>query len=148
MEEIILKRATDQDVDKFIDIERSIGQLKTYSLMTDKEEALQEIDNNIVYFIILNNEIVGSVMYENKSNDHAYISGLVVNPKCQGRGIARQAMEVIMEELGEKKRIDLVTHPENDKAINLYQSLGFSIKGRKENYFGDGEPRVIMVKEN
>lgn len=118
--------------------------------ITLKRAALQdmeEITKNIVYFIILDNEIVGSVIYENKSEDHAYISGLVIDQKYQGQGLARKAMELIMEELKDKKRIDLVTHPENDKAINLYKSLGFIIGETKENYFGDGEPRIVMVKE-
>lgn len=43
-------------------------------------------------------------------------------------------------------KIDLVTHPENTKAIRLYESLGFKIAERKENYYGDGEPRVVLVK--
>ncbi len=70
----------------------------------------------------------------------------MVLPEHQGQGIAKIAMEYILSEIGEAKRIDLVTHPENNKAVNLYASLGFAIESRKEDYFGDGEPRIVMVK--
>lgn len=84
-------------------------------------------------------------MYQMKSPDHAYISGLVIRPEFQGRGLATEAMEKVLEELKDVTTIDLVTHPDNARAITLYESLGFSISERIENYFDDGEPRVVMT---
>ena len=55
-------------------------------------------------------------------------------------------MTFVLEEFRDVKRIDLVTHPDNIKAIALYQSLGFAIESRKENYYGDGEPRIVMAR--
>ena len=43
-------------------------------------------------------------------------------------------------------RFDLVTHPENLPALNLYLSLGFNVESRSENHFGDDEPRLLLVK--
>jgi ribosomal-protein-alanine N-acetyltransferase len=59
--------------------------------------------------------------------------------------LARKAMIHVLNEIELVKRIDLVTHPDNTKAINLYESLGFKIESTIENYFGDGEPRIVMV---
>jgi len=42
------------------------------------------------------------------------------------------------------KRIELVTHPDNP-ALKLYESLGFTVESRKENYWGDGEPRLVLA---
>ena len=86
-------------------------------------------------------------MYDEKG-DVAYISYMVVDPAYQGRGVARKALISVLEELKGKRRIELVTHPDNAKALKLYQSLGFIVEGRKENYYGDGEPRLMLVKEN
>ena len=116
--------------------------------MSDPAEAKEELEKCLVYFIKINNETVGSISYEWKNQNHAYIAGLTIIPEFQGRGLAREAMVKILAEIGEIQRIDLVTHPENAKAIKLYQSLGFKIESQKENYYGDGEPRVIMAKNH
>ncbi len=104
-----------------------------------------EIANNVVYLVCDADRIVGSVMYEMKASDHAYLSGLVIKPDAQGRGIGKRAMMKVLEELRDVPLIDLVTHPDNDRAIKLYEALGFTISERIENYFGDGEPRVRMI---
>jgi len=83
-----------------------------------------------------------------KDEHHVYLSGLAIMPQFQGKGIARQAIKMILEKLKDVELIDLMTHPENEKAINLYSSLGFKKTGEKyQNYFGDGEPRIKMVLE-
>jgi len=144
---ITFKLATEKDIPTFIALEKSIGNLRTYSNMTDEKEAKDEFKKNIVHFIQYDDEIVGSVEYEIKGPDHAYISGLLVNPKFQGKGIGRETMKWLLKKLQNIKTIDLVTHPDNIVAVNLYKSLGFTIGKRIENYFGDGEPRIILALE-
>lgn len=91
---------------------------------------------------------MGDVAYQMKNENHAYISGLAVAKEFQGQGIAKQAMQIILEKLKNVELIDLVTHPENTKAIKLYESLGFKQVGEPmEDYFGDGEPRIRMILE-
>lgn len=141
-----LIRAKLEDSQDFIDLESNFSNLKTYSNMTDPEEVVEQIKNSIVYFIKIGEEKIGSVSYEKKSSDHFYIDGLIILPKFQGQGYGREAMQKVLTEIGSVKRIDLVTHPQNERAIKLYESLGFKIESRKENYFGDGEPRVVMAK--
>ena len=85
-------------------------------------------------------------LYEKNDNGNIYIGGLVVSPRFQGQGIAREAMIIVLEKFKDVKRIDLVTHPDNIGAVNLYQSLGFIAESRKENYYGDGEPRIVMAR--
>lgn len=139
------ERATEKDADAFLELERSAEGSPTYSPTIDPAEALTEIENNVVYFIREDAEIVGSVMYEMKALDHAYISGLIVRPDMQNRGIGKEAMGKVLDELKDVPTIDLVTHPDNTRAIQLYESLGFTRGERMENYFGDGEPRVVMT---
>ena len=139
------ERASVKDIETFVEIERSVGNSPTYSPTIDSEEALTEIENNVVYFIRENEQIVGSVMYKMKAPDHAYISGLAIRPDFQGRGIGKAAMKKVLAELSAVPTIDLVTHPNNVRAIALYTSLGFTLGERIENYFDDGEPRVVMT---
>lgn len=140
-----LKRATIEDIDTYIALEKSLGKNKLYSAYTDKDEALEELKKATVYFITKDGEAVGHVAYEMKEDSHAYLSSILIKPEYQGQGLARQAMGKILEELKNVKLIDLVTHPENVRSISLCESFGFKKTERYENYFGDGEPRIKMV---
>lgn len=149
MLEISLRQAKDENIERFIEIEQAADS-KTYSAMTTDKEWKDELikQNAKIYAIILSDEIVGDVSYEIKENSTAYISGLCVDHELRGQGIGKQAIGLILDELKNYKRIELVTHPENKNAIKLYSSFGFSIEKQMENYFGDGEPRILMIKIN
>lgn len=142
---ITLERASADDAAVFLDIEKSIPLTPTYSPTADLSEALEEIRNNIIYLIRKGDKIAGNVMYQMKSSDHAYISGVTIRPDFQGQGIGKAALEKVLEELKDVPTIDLVTHPDNARAIELYKSLGFTVGERVENYFDDGEPRIMMT---
>lgn len=140
-----LIRATDKDIQKLLEIEKTTAGLKIYSGYFNEKEIEEWIDNDIVYLIKNDGVIVGSISYEVKDKNHAYISGLVIKPEFQKQGLARQAMELLLEELKKFKKLSLAVHPDNH-AVRLYESLGFVVETRKENYFGDGEPRLVMIK--
>jgi ribosomal protein S18 acetylase RimI-like enzyme len=145
-ENIKLKRATMEDIPSILEVEKCLAGTKIYSALTDKDEVIKEVENSTFYLIEKGSEVVGDTSYKIKGKNHAYISGLGIIPKFQGQGIARQTMKMILEELKNVKIIDLVTHPENEKAISLYKSFGFEQTGEPmENYFDDGEPRIRMV---
>lgn len=147
-EAINLRRATVEDADAVLAIEKSLEGTKTYSALTNREEVIEEITDHFMYLIEQNAIAVGDISYEMKDENHAYLSGLAIMPQFQGKGIARQAVKMILEQLKDVELIDLVTHPENEKAVALYESFGFKKIGEpQENYFGDGEPRIKMVLE-
>ncbi len=147
IEGISLRRATVEDVDDILAVEKSLEGIKTYSPLTDREEAVKEITDSFVYLIEQNSRVVGDISYEIRDKNHAYISGLAIMPDFQRQGIGRKALEMVLEDLKDFEVIDLVTHPDN-KSIGLYKSFGFKEAGEKiENYFGDGESRIRMVLE-
>lgn len=144
---ITLQRATiEEDLNTFLSLERSVADSKFYSAILTEEEAKEEFKNNLIFLIKLDDIVVGSIAYETKSPDHVYISGLVVEPKYQGRGIGRAALTMLIDKFADIKRVDLVTHPQNTPALLIYLSLGFVIESWHDNYFGDGEPRVTLAK--
>jgi ribosomal protein S18 acetylase RimI-like enzyme len=79
---------------------------------------------------------------------HAYTPGIavfnhvlsdltiVVHPAFQGRKLGRTIFTIFLEEIGLHRpdigRVELVARESNEKAIKLYQSLGFRIEGRLE----------------
>ncbi|MEK7554209.1 MAG: GNAT family N-acetyltransferase [Patescibacteria group bacterium] len=146
-EPVQLKEATVTDIPTLLKLEQSVAGTNVYSPMLEKSDWTEELQTNKVYLIEKNNVVVGNLSYERKSSDHVYVSGLVISPEFQGQGVAREVLTRLLKELKDVKRIDLVTHPENQKALQLYQSLGFVVESRKENYFGDGEPRLILANK-
>jgi len=89
---------------------------------------------------------VGSISYKEKDKDHAHIGGLVVYLEYRGQGIATEAIKWILNELKDYKKVSLVTHPDNTIALKIYEKAGFK-RGRViDNYFGDGQSRVELVK--
>lgn len=140
-----LTRATAKDIQKLIEIEKTTVGLEIYSGYFSEKEVEEWINNDIVYLIENDGVIVGSISYEVKDKNHAYISGLVIKPEFQKQGLARQAIELLFEELKKFKKLSLAVHPDNH-AVRLYESFGFTVESRKENYFGDGEPRLVMIK--
>jgi ribosomal protein S18 acetylase RimI-like enzyme len=120
----------------------------TYSALTKDEDIKNEITGSVVYFILEGDKVIGDISYTLKQPDHAYISGLLIHPDFRSKGVARQAMNWLLEkDLKNVSTIDLVTHPHNTGAIKLYLSLGFVIDGWKDNYFGDGQPRIYMIRK-
>lgn len=146
MSDFIFEKATVNDIDTYLDLERKVAHLKVYSGITDREEAREEIETNEVYLIKKDGVVVGSTEYQLQGPDHAYMSGLVIDPNFQGKGIARKAIEFKLAQLKDMKRIDLVTHPHNSKVICMYLSYGFIIESWRDDYFGDGEPRIVLAR--
>lgn len=145
--ELIFKKAeaTDEDIKKYLEVEKTaIGQ-KTYSGISDPGEAKKEMRTNEVFFIFKNGKLAGTCQYELKTPDCAYLSGIVIIPDFQGQGIARKAADFRLKKLKYMKRIEVATHPDNAKMLHIYVSLGFKVESRRENYYGDGEPRMLLV---
>ena len=141
-----LIRAKETDAPVLLAIEETAKDLIVYSWGFTDSEFLEWIRNEVVYLIEEDGVMVGDISYVVKDADSAYITGLVIVPKFQRRGLARQAMNMLLYELKDYRWLSLDVHPDNH-AVKLYESLGFVATERKENFYGDGQPRVIMVRE-
>lgn len=142
---VTLDKASLEDLPILLELEKSVAGSKIYSPMVDENEWKEEFQKGEIYLIKKDENVVGNVSYELRPDNSVYISGLVINPSFQGQGIAREVLKKLLAEFKNIKRIDLVTHPDNDSALHLYQSLGFIIESKHDNYYGDGEPRLKLV---
>ena len=140
-----LIRATTKDIQTLLEIEKTTIGLKVYSGYFNEEDVKGYVKNSVVFLIKNDNDIVGSISYDIIDSNHADVSGLVIKPEFQKKGLARMAMELLFKKLKDYKKLSLVVHPDNH-ALKFYESFGFKVESRKENYFGDGEPRVVMAK--
>lgn len=139
---------TPLDVATYFEIEKTTKDVTMYSALTSEQEVINEIKHNEVYFIKKGGVIVGYTSYQLQSDGSAYLGGLVIKPEYQKQGIARKAIEFRLKRVADISRVWLVTHPDNIKVIHLYESFGFKIEELKENYFGDGQPRLVLARTN
>jgi ribosomal protein S18 acetylase RimI-like enzyme len=78
------------------------------------------------------------------ASDHVwYVSGLAVDPECEGRGTGRALMEGLIALARERggRRMTLRVFGPNERARRLYERLGFEVEGvlRGEFRVGDDE---------
>ena len=139
-----LRLATTADIPVLIALGKAV-ESPQFPPLLEADGWRKELENNFVYLIDHNNTTVGRISYEMPEPDHAEINGLVIDPEFQGQGFAREALAQVLEKLQGVKRVDLTVHPDNVAAVSLYLSLGFVTESRIENYFGDGQPRLMLV---
>jgi diamine N-acetyltransferase len=94
--------------------------------------------------------VVGFLMYEPRGNRVFSVHRLMVDAQWQRRGIARRAMELVIEEI---RRLDGVTiysstRPENEAAQCLLVDLGFEkheVEPDGEVVYRHGPPRKFVL---
>jgi ribosomal protein S18 acetylase RimI-like enzyme len=139
--------ATDADWDRIVSVERTQLQNRLYACAKDVEEAKKYLKHSTVYLLYADGKLAGDVSFETEG-DEADINGLIVLPQFQQKGIGKYGFDLVLDTLKKKKikKAKLVTHPENSRALVLYITRGFKIKGWLDNPFGDGEPRLQLEK--
>ncbi len=78
----------------------------------------------------------------------AHIMNICVDPEAQGLGAGRKMMENAIEYLtGKAQTVFLEVRPSNQKAIRLYQSLGFNEIGIRKDYYpaANGREDAVML---
>lgn len=81
--------------------------------------------------------------------DESEIITVGVHPDARGTGIAIAMLGIMENEvkkIGAKKIFLEVSHT-NTPAIGLYEKCGFTIIGKRKNYYHDGTDAILMQKE-
>lgn len=85
--------------------------------------------------------------------DEAHLLNIVLDENWQGRGIARQVLSRLMDELARTgiSLLYLEVRESNTPARRLYEKLGFRISGYRERYYrtreGGRENAVLMTRQ-
>lgn len=143
--EIELEPVSEGNIDMYLALEKR-AESRTYTAAQNHEEANEELARGPIYFIKQLGRVCGTVSYSIQDDGSAYINGLAIDPDFQGQGLGKAVLTLILEKLKNISRVWLVVHPENDRAIALYESFGFTVTDRIENFHGDGEPRIILTR--
>ncbi len=102
--------------------------------------------------ILRDRERVGFVIVS-RVMDEAHLLNIVLDASWRGRGIAREVLTMLQQELVQKDMslFYLEVRESNTAARRLYENLGFRISGFRERYYrtrdGGREDAVLMSKQ-
>lgn len=112
----------------------------------------RELDNPSCHYFVsqFNNQLIGYLGYW-QILEEAHITAIAVHPDFQKRHAAQQMMCKMLQDCL-KRNINWITlevKESNIKAQNLYHKFGFSVLGRRKNYYqADKQDALIMWTEN
>lgn len=100
---------------------------------------LEGNDPNSIYTLVaeLGGVVVGMASLHlgtRPRNRHSASLGISVHDHYQGKGIGTQLMEALLDAADRwlnLVRIELEVYPDNERAVKLYERLGFQVEGRK-----------------
>ncbi|MBT6069061.1 GNAT family N-acetyltransferase [Candidatus Peregrinibacteria bacterium] len=142
MEAIEFKQVTEDDWKLVDDLES--GSATPFFCPCDSEEGYRKyIRESTVYVIMKNGKDIGTVSHKTQDDGSILFNGLTILPEHRGQGVATDSMKRLLSNLG-KQTYALLVHPENTTALMIYLRLGFVITEWKDNFFGDGTPRLYL----
>lgn len=144
--DLTFERAGEDRVAELVSFEEKLGSNPFYTAPISPEQALEELRKNAYYFIMLDGDMVATCGYEKREDGSFYLNNIAVLPTHRGQGIAKRAFRFLLDACEGAQRIDLTVHPDNRPARSMYESFGFKPESIIENCYGDGEPRLVMVK--
>ena len=79
-------------------------------------------------------------------DDEAYVHFVGVDPKGRARGLGRSLYERFFEAVAPRTVVRAVTAPVNERSVAFHRALGFEVERVDEDYDGQGQARVLLVK--
>lgn len=135
----------DKDWEILLNLEKRAAKNSPYYLaFTNIEDLKKFVGKSIAYIMFDGTRSIGHIEYELRSADLAEITGFVLLPEHRGKGLGKILFGKAMDDLAKIKQIFLMTHPENSVALRVYLSAGFKVKEWKDNYYGNGQPRLRL----
>lgn len=133
--DILFKRACVDDAIKFIEIQNicfkadyiQYGECPAYN--ETQEAIVRQIENSIVYKILIDEKIIGDIIVRKQENDSYYLRVISVIPECQDFGIGMKAIEFIEKDNPNAKQWNLLTPLNNQRNNHFYKKMGYEKTG-------------------
>ncbi len=98
---------------------------------------MEMADNAFLLIAEWHDEIVGHISFAGGNRPrtrHVGEFGITVTGSCQRIGLGRRLLELLIDwatKGGVIRKINLLVRTDNHRAVRLYESLGFTVEGRK-----------------
>jgi [ribosomal protein S18]-alanine N-acetyltransferase len=143
----LIRAASFEDLKAVKAIDETLFGADTYPLFALRQ--LLDITSSLFKVALLDDKVVGyAIGHYNAEVKEAWFLSLGVLKAYSGKGIGEKLTLTLLEEAEEKgaKASYLTVHPENKRGLSIYKKLGFEEREWVSGYYGDGVPRIIMVR--
>ncbi|NIM44366.1 MAG: ribosomal protein S18-alanine N-acetyltransferase [Nitrososphaeria archaeon] len=143
MTEIIVRRGSEGDIDRVMQIEDSSFGSEAYP----KNFMLNLLSWCGDTFLVAeeDGELIGYACGFGEGESATIIS-IAVHPSWRGRGVAEGLLNCLTEKFMMKKvkEVSLQVDTGNVEAVSLYRKFGFEIVGKVKDYYRDGSDAYLM----
>ncbi|WBW97336.1 GNAT family N-acetyltransferase [Oceanirhabdus sp. W0125-5] len=165
--EILITSPKVEDAENFIEYlltvagetEFLLRKPEEFKITVDKEKEIikNTIEDENILFVTakVGNKIVGNIGFHGGNKfrtKHAGSFGIAIVKEYWGMGLGKELISTLLEWTDSKgiKRVELKVDEDNERAIKLYNKMGFEVEGRlkKEKYIGEGvyKDSLIMAR--
>ncbi len=146
--EVVIRRMERKDLDAVTAIEKA-----TFAVPWSRESFRQELERNVAarYLVAETDSRVIGYAGAWVILDESHITNIAVLEEYRGRGIGKQLTRALLQYLSNLGACyaTLEVRVSNERAQNLYRSLGFVSVGKRKRYYEDnGEDAFLMVCEH
>jgi ribosomal-protein-alanine N-acetyltransferase len=143
-----VRRAVSDDLVVLKHIEDQCVNSHNYSIYHFRQSL--ELYKDVFFVATHHKQVVGYCIggYQ-QTPKRGWILAMATHPDYIRRGIATRLLEQTLIQLAQMgyARVRLTVAPSNEAALTLYTKFEFSRVDYVENYFGDGEHRLILEKQ-
>lgn len=146
---IVYVEAQEKDISLLASLDKLAFNRPFDNAFTEKEFSELIHNKRASLFLVMKEVLpIGFYIFEEINENEGEIVGIALSPTHQRQKIGTEILLKLMKEFSNKKRIKVVTHPQNTVALLLYLKHGFIISEYSETYYGPYQPRVILYKNN
>lgn len=135
----MIRKIKKEDIDRIIEIE-----LKTLNTTLGKENFILALDNMMSYYYayLIDDKIVAyiSTVFDGEVIE---ILNICVDVEYQNKGIGFKLINYVLNELRDASRAILDVRKSNERAIHLYEKLGFKKIHVRKNYYNNSEDAIM-----
>jgi ribosomal-protein-alanine N-acetyltransferase len=145
---ITYRQANTFDLPVFVSLDKELFPYSPWSASQYKEE-FSAPTRHFVVAVDEQQSIIGYAGVFAPGDAEADVLTVGVVPSHRGKGIARQLMAMITDWAQEQGSIAMMLEVkvDNQDAIGLYESLGYSKLNTRKDYFGSGLDAFVMRLE-
>ena len=116
---------------------------KAYEFGWSRGNFVDALNENYIAKALINNSVMVGYYFWQKVLDECHLLNFTIASERQRRGLGNWMLSQLLASLRAKSiaAIYLEVRPSNETAISLYSKFGFSIIGRRKNYYPGKESR-------
>ncbi len=140
---MIIRAMAAADIGQILEIERL-----SFKSPWSEQAFLEELDNRLAhYLVLLDGETVVGYAGFWQILDEGHITNVALLPSYRGRGLAKMLIGRLIDVARHHNIVQLTleVRPSNAAALALYRQFGFSVQGRRPNYYFDTKEDALIM---